>query len=578
MAEQRYYFFKNKLAMGPATYWDLVALLLIFGVIALLAIGTKQMTVPYHFGQTLSVSLDPGYLPEYALRTVLRMFYALGFSLLFTFIFGAWAAKSKRAGQIIIPMIDILQSVPVLAFLSIAIVGFINLFQGSLLGPEAAAIFVIFTAQAWNMVLSFYQSMRTVPSDLLEVAEMYHLSPWRRFWRVEVPFALPGLLWNTMMSMSASWFFVVACEAITVNNQTISLPGIGSYIALAIEKANSIAVLNAILTMFVVIVLYDQLIFRPLNKWIEKFKIDPASRESPPRTWLTKLLHRSHVIKYMSHFFGVLTDTIVNLPLFNVKKSRPHAVHPKFAKYFGIVWNISIVVLVLLAIWAVIHFIANNVTVGEMLHVILLGLATAARVFAVIIFCTAVWVPIGVWIGQKPRLTQIVQPIIQFLAAFPAYLLFPVVVILIVKFHLNVQIWVTPLMILGTQWYVAFNVIAGTSAIPKELSLAVDSFGVKGKLKWQKFIFPAVFPYYITGAITAVGGAWNTSIVAEVVHWGNTSLTATGLGAYITHYAAEGDYARIGLGITVMCAYVLVLNRLIWRPLYQFAEKRFRLD
>lgn len=573
-----YYFSKNKLTMVPPNRWDLAALGFIFGLFAILALGTKQMAAPYQLGDVIRISLNPAHLPEYALRTVLRMFFALVLSLGFTFTFGTWAAKSKHAGRVIIPMIDILQSVPVLGFLSITVVGFINLFRGSLLGPECAAIFAIFTAQAWNMALSFYQSLRTVPHDLIEVAEMYQLSAWQKFWRIEVPFAMPALLWNTMMSMSASWFFVVASEAISVANQQITLPGIGSYIALAIKQANTHAVIYAIITMFIVIILYDQILFRPLIKWAEKFKMDSMPQENFSRNWLTKLFQRSLLFKYGKQIMAYLIDKFINLPMFKRQKHIRKELAPRIAQTIEISWNVFVIIAVVSALIILGKFIVTNVAVKEILHVLLLGLATLARVIALIIFCTIVWIPLGVWIGMRPNIARVAQPVMQFLAAFPAYLLFPVVVILIVKFHLNVQIWVTPLMILGTQWYVAFNVIAGTMAIPKDLYLAVNNLGVRGWLKWKRFILPGIFPYYVTGAITAVGGAWNTSIVAEIVTWGNTTLKATGLGAYVTEYTAQGDYARIALGISIMCLYVLVLNRLVWRPLYEFAEKRFRLE
>lgn len=579
MAKLDSYFSKNKITMVPLNRWDFAALVLILSAIVLLAIGLKGMSVPYYVGETIPITLDPSYLPYYALRTVLRMFIALALSLLFTFIFGTWAAKSKRAEQIIIPAIDILQSVPVLGFLSITVVGFINLFHGSLLGPECAAIFAIFTAQAWNIALSFYQSLRSLPHDILEAADILQLSAWQRFWRIEVPFAMPGLLWNTMMSMSASWFFVVASEAISVANQRIWLPGVGSYIAEAIKQADFHGVIYAIVAMFIVILIYDQLLFRPLMKWAEKFKTETIPHEiKSRRTWVTKLLQQTKALKLFSQFFSIVGDRIVNFPPLTRTQKEELKVNPKLNFTFAAIWYVALIIAIGLAVYVLLHFILTNLSLADIGQAFLYGGATALRVFAVIIFCTLVWVPLGVWIGFRPRVAQYAQPVMQFLASFPAYLLFPLVVIIIVKFHLNVQVWVTPLMILGTQWYVAFNVIAGTMAIPKDLHLAIDNFGVSGWLKWTRFIIPGIFPYYVTGAITAVGGAWNTSIVAEIVSWGNITLKATGLGAYITQYTTAGDYPRIALGICVMCIYVLVLNRVIWRPLYLMANRRFRMD
>lgn len=578
MSNRTVYFSKHKITMVPLNRWDMMALTLILALLALLSLGAHQMAGPFHMGDTLTIHLSPKYLPLYGLRSVLRMFFALAVSLLFTFIFGTLAAKNRHAERLIIPAIDILQSVPILGFLSVTVVGFIHLFRGSLLGPECASIFVIFTSQVWNMVLSFYQSLRTVPEDLLEAAAMYRLSAWQRFWRIEVPFAMPALLWNTMMSMSASWFFVVASEAITVANQNITLPGIGSYIAEAIKQANMFAVAYAILSMFIIILLYDQILFRPLNKWAEKFKLDSIPQENVAENWLFKLLQRTQWIKYSAYFFGKATDLFINFRLFNRTIYSQREIDPYWSKWLVVLWYVVLVAALIFAVEQLVFFIAEHITLKEIGKVFLLGCITAVRIFIVVLLCTLVWVPIGVWIGQRPKVAQIAQPTMQFLAAFPAYLFFPVFVLLIVKFHLNIEIWVTPLLILGTQWYIAFNVIAGTAAIPKDLHLAIKNFHVTGWLKWLRFIIPGIFPYYITGAITAVGNSWNTTIVAEVVSWGSVTLKATGLGAYISQYTTTGDYPRIALGVAVMCIFVLVLNRIIWRPLYNLAEQRFRLD
>jgi NitT/TauT family transport system permease protein len=575
-------------------YWDIIALFLVLGMITLLAWDAKQMASPYHLGQPTPILLDPHYLPGYALRTVLRMLIALICSLSFTFIFATWAAKSKRAARIIIPLIDILQSVPILGFLSITIVGFIQLFPGSLLGPECAAIFVIFTSQAWNMAFGFYQTVRSVPSELNEAARMFHLSAWQRFWRIDVPFSLPSLLLNTMVSMSAGWFFVVASEAISVSNQQILLPGIGSYITTAIKAADMHAIGYAILTMFIVILIYDQLLFRPLVCWAEKFKAELVPQEAPDsRSWVIDLLHRTRFLRYLGMHLRHAFDLFVNI---DILRAKPHAVsslraksHPKphavssllpahFEKYLGWLWNGATFIIVSSMLIFLGHYIFRNVPLSSVKEVFFLGLITALRVFILIILSSLFWVPIGIWIGSRPRIAHVAQPIAQFLAAFPANLLYPLVVILIVTYHLNVNIWVTPLMILGSQWYILFNVIAGTSMIPNDLLQVSDNLGLKIGLRWRRLILPAIFPYYITGAITAAGGAWNASIVAEVISWGNTTLVAKGLGAYISEYTTQGDFPHIALSISMMCLLVLTFNRLVWRPLYAIAETRFMLD
>lgn len=556
-------------------YWDVIAISLVFTFIIFIAWGTKQMVAPYNLGDIIPISLDPIHLPKYALRTTMRLFIALFFSMIFTFIFGTWAAKNKQAERIIIPTIDILQSVPVLSFLSITITGFIVLFKNSMLGPECAAIFGIFTSQVWNMTLSFYQSVKTVPNELKEAANVFRLSTWQRFWRVEVPFSMPGLLWNMMMSMSGSWFFVIASEAFSVANQNITLPGIGSYISLAITQTNSKAIMYAIGCMLIVIFLYDQLLFRPLIYWTERFKESQDDGDKASRAWLVSLFQRTKFLRGATSWLGILADIWINLKLLNVKTKNAPTKPPlilTYAHYF-------IAVLAIIGTSIIIgRFVFSYVSLAETRHVVLLGFYTAARVMSLIFLSSLVWVPIGVWIGLRPNIATFIQPIVQFVAAFPANLLFPLMAILIVHFNLNVEIWVSPLMILGTQWYILFNVIAGASALPKELKLAAANFKVTGWLWWRRFILPGIAPYYVTGAITAAGGAWNASIVAEIIDWGPIKLQATGLGAYIKTNFIAGDFPRIALGTIVMCLIVLLINRLLWRPLYNIVSEKFEMD
>jgi NitT/TauT family transport system permease protein len=557
--------------------WDLVALPLVLGLLALIGWGSLAMSARYHVGQPLVISLDPWRLPEYALRTVLRMAWALIASLIFSLTYAALAAKSRQAEKILIPLLDVLQSVPILGFLSITVTGFIALFPGRLLGVECAAIFAIFTSQAWNMTFSVYQSLRTVPAELIEAARMYHLSPWRRFWRLEVPHAIPSLVWNMMMSVSGGWFFVVASEAITVAGQTILLPGIGSYIAVAIEQKNLPAIGWAVLVMFVVILLYDQLLFRPLLAWSRKFQPESSATEENVRPWFLIMLQRARLFDLVqAGLLGInhgIDGAIARLSLSRSPSSRPRS-QPSFERLYDItVLGCAFAA----AAWLVV-FIRAHVDAAEIGWVFVLGMITAVRVLVLIAVASLIWVPIGVAIGLRPRLADRVQPIVQFLAAFPANLFFPVVVVLILRFHLNPEIWLSPLMILGTQWYILFNVIGGAAALPAELQRAAQNLGVRRFLWWRRVMLPAIFPAYVTGAVTAAGGSWNASIVAEIVQWGNTVLTATGIGAYIARTTAAGDGARIALGISVLCLYVLAFNRLLWRRLYDLAAERLRLD
>lgn len=560
-------------------YWDMLALIIVLAVITLFAWNAKQMSTPYQLGQEIPISLSPAVLPFYAGRTVVRMLIALFFSLTFTFIFGTWAAKSRRAGRLIIPIIDVLQSVPILGFLSVAIAAFIGLFPGSMMGPECAAIFAIFTSQAWNMALGFYQTVRSVPAEVNEAARMFHLSAWQRFWRIDVPFSLPGLLWNAMVSMSAGWFFVVASEAITVSNQNILLPGIGSYISVAIAAADSKAIFYAIIAMFIVILIYDQLLFRPLVAWSEKFKAEKESGfDRLEESWLINLFRRTRMLRNIGIRLSNLFNAFVNIRLFRTSYIEAENDYSKRERVINLVWNGLSLAIGMAGVIFLIHYAMHNISFKEIEHVFFLGLITAFRVLVLIIFCSLIWVPVGVWVGLRPGVSKFVQPLAQILAAFPANLFYPFIVMSIVYYHLNPNIWLTPLMILGSQWYILFNVIAGTSTLPKDLLQVVDNLGVVGWLRWNRLLLPGIFPYYITGAITAAGGAWNASIVAEVASWGNEKVEATGLGAYIANYTNVGNFTHIALGIGMMCLLVLAFNRLVWRPLYVYAENRFLLE
>ncbi len=579
MASNHFYFANRENVSRFLNRWDVLLLILVLSILFFLGWAGKQMATPYSLGESLPISLSPTQLPFYALRTVLRMFIALFLSIIFTFVVGALAAKNRRAEQIIIPAIDILQSVPVLSFLAITITGFIHLFPNSLLGPECASIFVIFTSQVWNITFSFYQSLKMVPHDLREAAAMFQLSAWQRFWKVEVPYSMPGLLWNMMMSMSASWFFVVLSEAIAVAHQNIRLPGVGSYIALAIEHRDLYAVGYAILTMVIVIFLYDQILFRPLIAWSEKFKAEQSSDGEEYQSWLIDLIRGSRLMVRVDDGLARMRDRFVNAKW--LSHSAPKAIKDidfNRQKRIDWLWNTIVLLGILSGGYVLLRYILAVLEVSEILHVFFLGMATGLRVIVLIVLSSLVWIPVGVWIGLRPHLAQKIQPVIQFFAAFPANLFYPLFVIAIVSFHLSVEIWVTPLMILGTQWYILFNVIAGASVIPRDLYLAADNFGVKGWQWWRRLALPGIFPYYITGAITAAGGAWNASIVAEWVSWGSTTLRATGLGEYIQASTIAGDFPKIALGTAMMCIYVLLFNHVIWRPLYRLAEERFNFS
>ena len=554
---------------------DVFAVMLMAAVVVLAAHGAQQMNMPLNQLNVAPVTLDPARLPEYAVRTTLRMFAALFASLLFTFVSGTVAARSRKAEMIIAPALDILQSVPILGFLTFTVTFFMGLFPGSELGVEGAAIFAIFTSQAWNMAFSFYQSLRTLPGDLDEVAKGFGLSSWQKFWRLELPFATPALVWNTMMSMSGGWFFVVASEAITVGKTTVALPGIGSYLALAIERQDERAVMWAVGAMAVVILLYDQLLFRPIVAWADKFRFEQTASQDRPQSWFYDLLNRTRLLRRLFRPIHWPARALPKLPA--PRLPAPTPLDPRLSSALDILWVGLVIAVTLWGAWSVIDYVRQTISLHDALVVVGLGLLTLLRVVVLIAIASVIWVPIAVWIGLRPAWSEKIQPIAQFLAAFPANVLFPIAVGLIVAWKLEPNIWLSPLMILGTQWYILFNVIAGASAIPNDLKEAAAMFHVKKWQWWRDVALPGIFPYYVTGALTASGGSWNASIVAEVASWGNTHLEAAGLGAYIAKATAAGDYPKVALGIVVMSFFVILLNRTVWRPMYGYAERRLRL-
>ena len=555
--------------------WDLLAFIVVMGLIAFLGETARGLFAPLTQLDALPLSLDPRHLPEYAARTTFRMLVALFLSLVFTLTYATWAAKSERAGKLLVPILDILQSVPILGFISITSVFFLSLAPGRVLGAEFVSIFAIFTSQAWNMAFSFYQSLRTVPVELTEAAESFRLSPWMRFWQLEVPFGMPALVWNMMLSMSGGWFFVVASESITVGHSTVALPGVGSYIALAIEQKNLAAIGWAIVTMLIVILLYDQLLFRPLVAWVDRFRVEQEPGARVPDSWALTMLRRSRLVQASTvafHAAVLWTSRAVK------RADAPPPVEPaRRRRRSDLVWVLLVAAAVMLGLWHIVAVLIANTPVLEALRVCGLAVLTMLRVFVLIALASLLWVPIGVWVGMRPKAAQIVQPIAQFMAAFPTNLLFPLAVYGIVTWKLNPDVFLSPLMILGTQWYILFNVIAGASTIPTEMRYAAENFGVSGWLWWRKVALPAVLPFYVTGAITASGGSWNAAQVAELENWGSTEIKARGLGSYIAEAAAAGNFHQIILGVGVMSLFVVIINRLFWRPLYYYAERKYRL-
>lgn len=531
------------------------------------------------------VSLDVRNLPYYAIRSTIRMFLALGLSILFTLGYGYAAAKSKKAERVLVPLLDILQSVPVLGFLSITVTGFISMFPGSLFGLECASIFAIFTGQAWNMTFSFYHSLITLPKELDEAARLFRLSKWRRFTTVEVPSAMIGLVWNAMMSFGGGWFFVAASEAISVLNNSYTLPGIGSYVARAVEARDLHALGWAIVTMIVTIILVDQLFWKPVVAWSQKFRMEKNASGTEATSWVLDLIRASRLPRLAGQYIRrwKIQRYRPELPKLPTRRTSEETWlarrRERLARRLNddVIFGVLIGAVCVAAVFFGVTFVATEVGFGEVGKAFGLGVLTFLRVTVLIIFSTLIWTPVGVAIGFNPRLARTMQPIAQLAASFPANFLFPAATLVFLKIGLSLNWGSMLLMALGAQWYVLFNAIAGAMAVPNDLREMCASMGLRGWPLWQKLIIPAIFPAWVTGAVTASGGAWNASIVSEVVSWGNHTLTADGLGSYIAAATAKGDWPRIVLGVAAMCVFVVGINRLLWRRLYTVAEQRYRL-
>jgi NitT/TauT family transport system permease protein len=557
--------------------YDVIAAALVLAWLLAFADASRHMAAPLAV-ETQPISLSPWALPMYALRSTMRMLAAMAASLVFTFVFASLAAKSRRAETILVPMLDILQSVPVLGFISVTVTAFMALAPGHALGAELAAIFAIFTSQAWNMAFSFYQSLKTIPEDLKEAGRSLRMSAWMRFWRLEVPFAAPALIWNMMMSMSGGWFFVVACEAINVGSTNLVLPGVGSYIAAAVAQRDLGAIFWAIAVMLAVILLYDQLLFRPLVAWSDRFRAGEEDETVRSRPWLLDVLQRSTLVALATRPVGAAFDASLRWSRLGPGHAAPVMEPGDGRPLVDRIWNLGLILVGIAGAAYFAHYLFRSFPPEMILRVFLLGVPTLLRVLVLIALASLIWVPIGVYVGLRPELAAAVQPVAQMMAAFPANLTFPIAVSAILALNLSPDIWLSPLMVLGTQWYILFNVIAGASAIPRELKDVSGNLRLKGRLWWRHFALPAIFPYYLTGAITASGGSWNAAIVSEWVSWGDKHLAAHGIGAYIAEATQAGDMDRVVLGILVMVVYVIGLNRLLWRPLFALAERKYRMN
>ncbi|KOG87260.1 sulfonate ABC transporter permease [Streptomyces varsoviensis] len=563
--------------MTHLTWVDVVVAAAVLVLLYLTLRVGQGTTVSFSTSQSAKVDTDPSQLPYDAARSLLRMFAALAASIVFTFLYAYAAAKSRRLERVLIPALDILQSVPVLGFLTVAVTGFIALFPGSLLGLECASIFAIFTSQAWNMTFGFYHSLTSLPRELDELSRSFRFTRWMRFWKVELPAGAIGLVWNGMMSFGGGWFFLVASEAISVNQKDYALPGVGSYAGAAIADGDLGKVGWAILTMAVMVIGVNFLFWRPLTAWAEKFKNEQSEASEVQRSYVLAFLRRSNWSRLLGRALRPVARALGRAGRIFGIDDRPLDVDPRRRRTGDIAFAVVAGGLILWGLLDLGGYLRERTGLGVFGEPLLLGLATLARVVVLVIVATVIWVPIGVKIGFSPKLTRIAQPLVQILASFPANFLFPLAVWFFLRTGLSIDIGGILLMALGAQWYILFNTIAGAMAIPTDLREAMDDLGVRGWQRWKRLILPGVFPAYVTGGITASGGAWNASIVSEVVTFGGTTLTATGLGAYIAQATADGDFPHLLAGVAVMSVYVVGLNRLVWRRLYRLADTRYAL-
>jgi len=529
------------------------------------------------FTPEVEISRRPLALVAYAGYSLLRITIAYVLSLAFTLVYGYVAAYNPRAERFMIPLLDVLQSIPVLSFLPGVMMAMVALFPGRQLGVEAGAILLIFTGQVWNMAFSFYASLKSIPKEMREAAKVYQFSWWQRFIEMELPFAAIGLVWNSMMSVAGGWFFLMACEMFVLGSRDFRLPGLGSYLQTAASAGDTRSILWGVGTMIAVIVLLDQFIWRPVIAWAEKFKVEQVESSDAPRSWVLDLIRRSRSLAQIrKKTVRPLSERLL------LYFSRPRSSDEPERHSVWKTWLMRLLAVVLLAAisYGVVRvvMILTGLQKAEV-HEAAIGLgATFLRVNLTLLLGALWTIPAGVAIGFNPRLARIAQPLAQIAASVPATALFPVVLLLLIRVGGGLGIGSIVLILLGTQWYILFNVIAGAIAIPTDLKECCSVFRMKGIERWKKLILPGIFPYLVTGMVTASGGAWNASIVAEYFHFKGHIYTTVGLGATISQATDAGDFHLLLAATMMMAATVVTINRLVWRKLYALAETRYRLE
>lgn len=521
------------------------------------------------------IDLRASALPRYAMYSLFRGFAAYGLSLGFTLVYWYVAAYHRRAEKFMVPALDILQSIPVLGFLPGLVLGLVAAFPHSNTGLELACILMIFTGQVWNMTFSFYHSLRSIPAELREAARVYRLSWWQRLTQLELPYAAVGLVWNSMMSMAGGWFFLTVCEAFVLSEKDFRLPGIGSYMSVAIQEGNVPAMICGVAAMVTMIVAVDQLVWRPIVAWSQKFKFEETEAGPQAQSWVLTLLQRSRLLSWL--------DTKVWTPLTRLGEptglsAAGREAAPRWPGGRVAGWIVSGLLLagVTVGAWRLLQLLAQ-LPAAEWLHLGKLTALTFGRVLAAVAVGSLWTIPVGVAIGWHPRLSRVMQPVIQVLASFPAPMVYPLVIAALKWAGIGINVGSIALIMLGTQWYVLFNVIAGAMAIPAELREAATVYRMGRVERWRRLILPGIFPHLVTGWVTAAGGAWNASIVAEYVHFGKEALTATGLCSTISVATDRGEFPLLAASVLLMCAAVVGINRAVWQRLYRLAEERFAL-
>ena len=529
------------------------------------------------FTPEVEISRSPWALPAYAGYSLLRITIAYVLSLGFTLVYGYIAAYNPKAERFMIPLLDVLQSIPVLSFLPGVMLAMVALFPGRQLGVEAGAILLIFTGQVWNMAFSFYASLKSIPKEMREAAAIYHFSWWQRFVEMELPFAAIGLVWNSMMSVAGGWFFLMACEMFVLGSRDFRLPGLGSYLQTAASAGDTPSILWGIATMIALIVLLDQLVWRPVIAWAEKFKVEQVESTDAPRSWVLDVFRHSRgLAKLTGRTVQPLREKLM------MYFAREHHQQESTQQSQWREWLIRALVIALLAgLGYGIVRVAMLLSGLQRADLREAGIGLVATFFRVnlALLLGALWtIPVGVAIGFNPKLARIAQPLAQIAASVPATALFPVVLLLLIKIGGGLGLGSIALLLLGTQWYILFNVIAGAIAIPTDLKECCSVFRLEGLARWKKLVLPGIFPYLVTGLVTASGGAWNASIVAEYFHFKGHTYTTVGLGATISQATDSGNFDLLLAATILMAATVVTINRLVWRRLYALAETRYRLE